>query len=161
MDSTMNDLTPKAANITAISRRHFATLLLLALFIIVPVRTGLPQSNTNGSALSSPNIVNPLHQTSNFGGDTGSGGFDSILVERRMKMLNNERRKSLVSDSDRLLKLATELNNEIAQSNSGSLTPEQLRKVADIEKLAHGVRDKMVMTIAPPSAAYFPAGGPQ
>jgi hypothetical protein len=33
--------------------------------------------------------------------------------------------------------------------------------VADIEKLAHGVRDKMVMTIAAPSAAYFPASGSQ
>jgi hypothetical protein len=123
--------------------------VFLALSIIAPARTALPQSSNN-NVLNPPSVTNPLHQTSNFGGDTGSGGFDSILVERRMKMLNNERRKSLVSDSDRLLKLATELNNEIAHSNSGSLTPEQLRKVADIEKLAHGVRDKMVMTIAAP-----------
>ncbi len=156
----MNDLNPKAANIAAISRRHFASLLFLALFFIVPVRTGLPQSN-NGSVLNSQSVVNPLRQTPNLGTDPGSGGFDSILAERRMKMLNNERRKSLVSDSDRLLKLATELNNEIAHSNSGSLTPDQLRKVADIEKLAHGVRDKMVMTITPPSTAYFPTAGPQ
>jgi hypothetical protein len=160
MDSTMNDLKPKAANVSAISRLPFASLVFLALSIIAPARTALPQSSNN-NVLNPPSVTNPLHQTSNFGGDTGSGGFDSILVERRMKMLNNERRKSLVSDSDRLLKLATELNNEIAHSNSGSLTPEQLRKVADIEKLAHGVRDKMVMTIAAPSAAYFPASGSQ
>jgi hypothetical protein len=156
----MNGLNPKAANIAVISRRHLASLLFLALFIIVQVRTGLPQSNNN-NVLNPPGIVNPLHQPPNFGNDPGGGGIDSVLAERRMKMLNNERRKSLVSDSDRLLKLATELNNEIAHSNSGSLTPDQLRKVADIEKLAHGVRDKMVMTVNPPSAPSFPATGPQ
>jgi hypothetical protein len=73
-----------------------------------------------------------------------------------MKMMSNERRKSLVSDSDKLFKLATALNNEIAHSNTGSLTPEQLRKVAEIEKLAHNVRDKMTQSLPSPKVTYFP-----
>ena len=77
-----------------------------------------------------------------------------------MKMLNNERHKSLLSDSDKLFKLATELDNEIAKSNLGLLTPDQLRKVAEIEKLAHNVRDKMTQTLPPPSTNFFPISGP-
>jgi hypothetical protein len=76
-------------------------------------------------------------------------------------MMNNDRRKSLVTDSDRLIKLATDLNNQIAHSNAGSLTPDQLRMVAEIEKLAHEVREKMTMTVPPPSGNVFPVYGPQ
>jgi hypothetical protein len=42
-----------------------------------------------------------------------------------------------------LLKLARELEDEVSRTNPGSLTPDQLRKVAEIEKLARGVKDKM------------------
>jgi hypothetical protein len=159
----MSELNPKAASITAISRQRFGSLLLLALFLIISVRPGLTQSSLagNGAALSSQGAVSAQRQQMDYATGPGNGGFDSLMAERRAKMLNNERRKSLVSDSDKLLKLATELNSEIAHSNSGSLTPDQLRKVAEIEKLARGVRDKMVMTINPPSAAYFPVTGSQ
>jgi hypothetical protein len=56
----------------------------------------------------------------------------------------------MVADTDKLLKLAKELNEEIAHSNAGELSAAQLRKVAEIEKLAHGVRDKMVMSVRGP-----------
>jgi hypothetical protein len=75
---------------------------------------------------------------------------DDIQAEKRMTALNAERQKSMISDSAKLLKLANELNNEIAQSNTGELTPAQLRTVAEIEKLAHNVRDKMTMSIRGP-----------
>lgn len=159
----MSDLNTKAANATAILRLPGGSLLFLALLLIVPVGAGLPQSSVSskGPALSGQGAVNAQRQTLDYNVAPGSGGLDPVMAERRMKMLNNERRKSLVSDSDKLLKLATELNNEIARSNSGSLTPEQLRKISEIEKLAHNVRDKMTMTIVPQSAAYFPITGPQ
>ncbi len=83
------------------------------------------------------------------------GPFDqqpiSPEAQRRMNMINNARQKSLVADSDKLLALATELSREIAKSNSGELSPEQIRKVAAIEKLAHNVRDKMVMPVHNPA----------
>jgi hypothetical protein len=74
----------------------------------------------------------------------------SVDAERRLNALNNERQKSLTADAGRLLKLAAELNHEIAQSNSGALTPDELRMVAEIEKLAHNVRDKMAMSLRGP-----------
>jgi hypothetical protein len=53
----------------------------------------------------------------------------------------------MVSDTNKLLKLVNELNAEIGQTNPDSLTPSQLQKVAEIEKLAHNVRDKMSTSV--------------
>lgn len=155
----MIDREPNAAKTIAISGRRFGSSLFLALVIIVPVRANLAQSN-NGAVLDNQSVVNPPRSTPNFGDDPTSGGYDSSIANRRMKLMNNERRKSLVSESDKLIRLATELNNEITHSNSGSLTPDQLRKVAEIEKLARNIRDKMTMTAPSPSVNLFPNYGP-
>jgi uncharacterized protein YacL len=66
--------------------------------------------------------------------------------------MNADRHKSLVADTDKLLKLARQLDAEIATNHSNDLTPEELRKVAAIEKLAHSVRQKMALSYG---------GGPQ
>jgi hypothetical protein len=162
VNSTMSDLNPKAAIVTAASRQRFYLPLLLALLLIVPFRAGWAQSNlaNKSSVLSGQGAVTAQRQQLDYATDPGTEGFDSTIAQRRAKMLNNERHKSLVSDSDKLFKLATELNDEIAHSNSGSLTPDQLRKVAEIEKLAHNVRDKMTQTLPPPSTNLFPVYGP-
>ena len=53
----------------------------------------------------------------------------------------------MVADTNKLLKLAGELNAELAGEHPESLNPDQLRKVAEIEKLAHSVKDKMSMSV--------------
>ena len=68
---------------------------------------------------------------------------DSLEEETRLRALNVERQKSMVSDTNKLLTLAAELNAEVSSANPDSLTPAQLRKVAAIEKLAHSVKEKM------------------
>ncbi len=60
-----------------------------------------------------------------------------------MRALNADRQKSLVSDTEKLLKLAKQLNSEIETSNQNELTQVQLREIADIEKLARNVKEKM------------------
>ncbi|HEY1161268.1 MAG TPA: hypothetical protein VGE83_11585 [Terracidiphilus sp.] len=77
--------------------------------------------------------------------DIGSG--DPIEEEKRLRALNVERQKDLVSDTDKLLKLTNELNTEIARANPDSLTAGQVRKLAAIEKLAHSVKDKMITSV--------------
>jgi hypothetical protein len=154
----MNDVNPKAASATAVTRQRFVWLLFLALLLIVPVMAGLPQQG--GSAGKPPVLTGQggttgQHQTLDYANET-PGAFDTVMAERRLKMMNNERHKSLVSDSDKLFKLATELNNEIAGANTGSLTPEQLHKVAVIEKLAHNVRDKMTEAVPNPRVTFSP-----
>jgi len=66
-----------------------------------------------------------------------------VFQDRRIRQLNVERQKEMVSDSEKLLKLTAELNAEIAKSHAQALTPDQLRTVAKIEKLAKSVREKM------------------
>lgn len=68
---------------------------------------------------------------------------DPVMVERRILALNIQRQKQIVADTDKLLKLARELNEEVAQANTGTLTPDELHKVAEIEKLARSVRQRM------------------
>jgi cell division protein FtsN len=72
---------------------------------------------------------------------------DPIQEAKWQRGLNAERQRLMVSDTNKLLKLASELNAEIRNSNSDSLTPEQLRKVGEIEKLAHSVKEKMSTSI--------------
>ena len=72
---------------------------------------------------------------------------DPVFQERRLRMLKEAQHKSMVADTDKLLRLAAELNAEIARTGPASLSSEQLRKVAEIEKLARGVKDKMRTTV--------------
>jgi hypothetical protein len=60
-----------------------------------------------------------------------------------LRQLIAAQHKAMVSDTDKLLKLVIQFNAEIDNSTPAALTPEQLRMVAEIEKLAHSVKDKM------------------
>jgi hypothetical protein len=68
---------------------------------------------------------------------------DPMMVEKRIRALNAERQKEMVTDTNKLLKLAKELNDEVASTDREAFTPEQLRKIAEIEKLARTVRERM------------------
>jgi hypothetical protein len=67
---------------------------------------------------------------------------------KRLRALNADRQKSMVSDAERLLKLARQLDAEVASNPGGELTPSELHKVAEIEKLAHSVKSKMVLSFS-------------
>lgn len=91
-----------------------------------------------------PNQINQLPHDL----DEGFNDGDPVVTARRMRALNAERQKSMVSDTDRLLKLAQELNSEINNSNPQALTPVELRKIGEIEKLARNVKQKMSISFA-------------
>jgi hypothetical protein len=73
--------------------------------------------------------------------------IDPMMTERRLKALNIERQKQMVADANKLLKLARELNQEVAAANSGSFTPDQLHKIGEMEKLARNVRERMTAAV--------------
>lgn len=79
-----------------------------------------------------------------------SGDYDPTAAERQLNALNIERQKEVVSDTNKLLRLAMELNDEVAANNSATLTDDQLRKMAQIEKLARSVKQKMADGIGRP-----------
>jgi len=85
-------------------------------------------------------------------------GRDPVEREKQLRALNADRQKSLVADTNKLLKLADELNAEIGRTQPDALTLEQLHKIAEIEKLAHSVKEKMSTSVRamPVYAQPFP-----
>ena len=84
------------------------------------------------------------------------GGQDSAPDQKRLRLLNAERQKSMISDADKLLKLAQELNADIAGADTSTLTDAQMRKLAEIAKLAHNVKEKMRFSVGPPPVLNDP-----
>ena len=83
-------------------------------------------------------------QADGYGGTPSE--IDATLAAKRMRALNADRHKTLVSDTEKLVKLARQLDAEIASNPTGELTPEELHDVATIEKLAHDVKTKMAQS---------------
>lgn len=129
-------------------RRAIRFALGLALVLGIPVagQSPYPQvpSTINGKAGRNYPDTN-----SQFGGDQAPD-------PKRMRLLNAERQKELVSDTQKLLQLAQELNAEVSDASAGAMTDAQLRKVAEIAKLARSVKEKMSFSVG----GYPPLKGP-
>jgi hypothetical protein len=102
----------------------------------MPGQTMPAPMSSSGRMIQSPPMPMP-----------GPPGLNQIFQERRVKALNAERQKELVSDTNKLLKLIADLNAQVGKKCSDSLTPDQLHMLAKIEKLAKSVKDKMSMPV--------------
>ena len=88
------------------------------------------------------------------------GDVDPVIAARQIQSLNAERQKSMVSDTDKLVRLAKELNAEVEKGNPEQLTQVELRKLADIEKLARSVKQKMSVSFVGGPAYQEPTMNP-
>ena len=82
-------------------------------------------------------------------GHSGFGdgpNLDPLSEAKRTKALNAERHKAMISDTEKLVKLARQLDAEIASNPTDALTPEETQKLQMIEKLAHNVKTKMAQS---------------
>jgi hypothetical protein len=59
------------------------------------------------------------------------------------KKANEERQAELKKDTEKLLKLSTELKEYVDKSNQNVLSLEVVKKAEEIERLAHNVRTRM------------------
>ncbi len=103
--------------------------------------------------------------TGNYGGNYGNGidpygrysqpGFNPGLVNMRtmtpeeerlqramQKVRNLQRQKAMLSDTDKMLQLANSIQTDL-QAADGKLSPDEVKKAGDIEKLAKNVQRKM------------------
>jgi hypothetical protein len=65
-------------------------------------------------------------------------------MERDMtKKANQARQADLKRDTEKLLRLATELKDSVDKSSEGTLSLDVIKKAEEIEKLARSVKDKM------------------
>lgn len=62
---------------------------------------------------------------------------------------NVERTRQINADSEMLLKLAMQVKDEMDKADKDGLSIEDLRRVEAIERLAHGVKEKMKLTVGP------------
>jgi hypothetical protein len=74
---------------------------------------------------------------------------DPAMEAKRLNALNADRQKTMVAETNKLVKLAEELNEEVNGKDLGQLSEDQLRKVAEIEKLARSIREKMSTSVRP------------
>ena len=65
------------------------------------------------------------------------------LTHDMEKKAAKERVAALKSDTDKLLKLSTELKSYVDKSNENVLSVDVVKKAEEIEKLAKSVKDKM------------------
>ena len=61
----------------------------------------------------------------------------------RMHAVADERHKRIVADTARLLALSTELKADVDKTTKNELSLDVIRKAAEIEKLAHDVKERM------------------
>lgn len=105
--------------------RSLALSFLLLMLAVISV-----QAQSNHGRLSDPQAP--------------SEDASRIRMEKDMaKKANQERQAELRRDTEKLLKLATELKTYVDKTNENLLSVEVVNKAEEIEKLAHSVREKM------------------
>ena len=128
---------------------------VLCLALLLSLSSPLILAQTSEQSGTGQLSNNPLRREREDAGPTADEPtIDPALEQRRLLELNAKLHKAIVSDTDKLLEMVTELNAEIGGADPASLTPDQLRKVAAIEKLAHSLRDKMRFPIKDPPALF-------
>ena len=65
------------------------------------------------------------------------------LEREQAKKLNQQRHENLKRDTDKLVKLSSELKQYVDKSNENVLSLDVIKKAEEIEKLARSVREKM------------------
>jgi hypothetical protein len=110
---------------------------LMLLFTLPAVLRG--QMQGHDPTFTSPNSATVSHE----GMSDAAGRVDPVVEARRQQMQRILVRQSLEADSARLLELARELDDEIAKTQPDMLTQAELKRYAEIGKLARKMKSDM------------------
>ena len=114
-------------------RRGFAVMLMCSTVGI----TGRPQQ-TPGIQSQSPGFPG-LSQDE----DKNRSPIAKEVQERQEKARSSERQRRLVSDTDKLLALATQLHEDVGRTDKNILSLDVVKRAEEIEKLARSVKERM------------------
>ena len=104
--------------------------------------TGAAQVAPASQAPASP--VTPGYNRPQLGADPNeSNPLGPANAARLDKLRQDERRKRLIADTEKLVSLTGELKEEVAKASKDELSLDVVRKAAEIEKLAHDVKERM------------------
>jgi hypothetical protein len=110
---------------------HRATIFVFVLFFLFTC-----------PSYSSPQGAGPS-QPSNLPGNDSQPDIPSRAQKEMEKKANAQRQADLKRDTEKLLKLSTELKEYVDKTNENVMSVEVIRKAEEIEKLAHNVKIKM------------------
>lgn len=114
---------------------RFCLLSWMVLWLVVAAATVLPSLSQNNLPYSQ---VAPMQQK------PGPADEPRLRMEREMaKKANQARQADLRRDTEKLVKLSTELKEYVDKTNENMLSVDVVKKAEEIEKLAHSVKDKM------------------
>ena len=108
-----------------------ATVFILLLLFLFAFPSG---SSPQGIPLPHPRSIPPDDDEAS----------DAARMQKEMeKKANQQRQADLKRDTDKLLKLSTELKEYVDKTNENVMSLEVIKKADEIEKLAHSVKIKM------------------
>jgi hypothetical protein len=102
---------------------------------------GIAAAQFNGS---NPTTNGQLQQLDHSHGSDEPPFAAREMQERQLKRLREEHQKEVFSDTDRLVKLATELKTEVEKRDKAA-APDVLKDVDEINKLAKRVSERIKM----------------
>lgn len=132
------------ATMTAGSLATLAALMCTAQLPLFGMgQSGLPTGTPSGTHQTGGTAPASIGGSSPLGGpgslDAASSPFPDLSRQKR----NDERQRRLVIDTQRLLVLTGQLKTEVATTGAETMSPEMLKQMEEIEKLAKSVKDKM------------------
>ncbi len=116
--------------------------MLAALMLVTMLVTFCPLGASQVQGV--PQVPSPTH-TPQIPGIRGADTepLAGPSPEKLEHMREDDRRKRLLSDTAKLLALSTELKEQVEKSSKDELSLDVVRKAAEIEKLAHDVKERM------------------
>ena len=118
-----------------VHRPILLALLTLVVFVLPALRAH-PQDSQIPSA-SQGGMTRPDRDRDR------DNGISPDIQKQMQKKANEQRQADLKRDTERLLKLSTELKQYVDKSNENMLSLDVIKKAEEIEKLAHSVKMKM------------------
>jgi hypothetical protein len=119
-------------------------VILLGCVLIAPLLGG---QSTMQNSTTNPLPVNPLANRYTNGVPLFGGPDRPKLDEGRMEAINRLRLKAMMSDTEKLLQLATELKAQVGEGRTTAPTNVDLAKTEQIEKLAQSVQELMKASV--------------
>ena len=129
-------------------------LALLAAVLFVSFAVGVSQAPVGQSGDPQPRDIMtwpPINPLANRTADANRILEDEMKRrdnQKRFAKLNEQRRKDMTSDTEKLLALANQLKAETDAISKDALSMDSVRQAEQIEKLAHNVREKMRASVS-------------
>jgi hypothetical protein len=110
----------------------------ILLFACVAIHAQTPMQGRDPS-FTSPNAGSMSHESMS----DGAGRIDPVEAARIQQVQKFQIRQSIAEDSTRLVQLAQQLSDQISHDQPDTLTQAELKKYAEIGKLAHKLKTEM------------------